>query len=154
MPSYTDSGKDVLLYRTSGNFVDKGSEVMDSSILSSRVSERLETIANKVTKYLLTTKGSDPHEPDYGSYLSSIRMASEELLPKIIVDINSFIVECEDYIKDKERYLPYDSEKLSSLRLIDVVYDRNTPDALHIYIQIVTTKNNNSILDLQTSYKG
>lgn len=59
---------DMRLYRPSGNYEDvqKVSEEMDRVVPDDPTASGMEIIAGKVVKFLLTEKGSDAFNPDYG----------------------------------------------------------------------------------------
>lgn len=77
---------------------------------------RLETITNKVVKFLLTDYGSDAFDTTYGSRWVSILQMSKSYLPKYVLTINSDIERCITYIKSGESSLPSTTEKLYTIK--------------------------------------
>lgn len=104
---------------------------------------RLETIANKVVKYILTDRGSDMVDPTYGS---SFIPTSTTDLQRITYVVANTITSCITFIKDTERSLSNTIEKLSTINLLSVeIIDR---DKLKIRISILTTFKNYALLDV------
>ena len=105
---------------------------------------RLETIANKVVKYILTDKGSDMVDPTYGSFTST---QNYNELQRITYDFSNTLSSCIEYIKRYEQQLPSTTEKLKTVNLLSIeVVDRST---LKIRISILTTFNNYALLDVK-----
>jgi hypothetical protein len=102
---------------------------------------RLETIANKVVKYMLTAKGSDLVEPDYGA---EPIYYNPSLSSRLVYDVSNVIEGCSAYIKKYELTLDNTIEKLQKLNLLSVDVDGTT---LNIHVSILTTFNNYALLD-------
>lgn len=119
-----------------------GTELNITDVKGKRTS-RLETIANKVVKYILTDRGSDLVDITYGSgalpqnYFDTARLT---------YDVSNVITSCIEFIKNTEKNLASTVEKLSTINLLSVdVINRST---LKIRISILTTFKNYALLDM------
>lgn len=132
-------------------YVDSTSELEASTGLVVRPTTRLETIGGKVAKYMLTTRGSDAFDPEYGVYYTGYTNVSSGSLSKLRINISSDTQRCETYIKTFERSLPETIEKLSSIKLLDIRVNRKEHFRLDIYLKVVTTFKNSAIVSVNPS---
>lgn len=103
---------------------------------------RLETIANKVVKYLLTDKGSDLVDPTYG--IAPLTTNYNDMM-RITYETGNVISSCIAYIKAAEQSLPNTTEKLDTVNLLSI--DVINRSILKIRISILTTFKNYALLD-------
>lgn len=143
---------DIRLFNASGQFVDKhnSSELMESSSLEKISASRLEVIGNKVVKFLMTSYGSDAFEPTYGSKAMFNSQISSQYVPILKLEFMNDLQRCAEFIKKSEN--SSNTEVLSTLSLVDLVYDPDTsPTAIHVYIKITTSENNSAVLQVKNS---
>lgn len=128
---------------------DPLTELMVSAPLESAAATRLETIAGKVVRFLLTSRGSDALEPSYGSYLPTYTQIAEASLPRMQMDLLNDLRRCQAYICAAEKTLPAGEEKLRTVSLQKLQYapggDRGRID---IFVEITTTADNSSLLSV------
>jgi hypothetical protein len=139
---------DIRIYTLTGIYEGtiKRTEYMVPTPLSDTVTNPLETICGKVVKFLLTSKGSHIMNPDYGSYLTTYTQISKAFLPRLQIELLDDIARCVSYIKQAEKSLPSDYEKLSRVTLKRLDYHEHTRDRIDIHIEVVTTKRNSALL--------
>ena len=133
---------DMRLYKPSDNFEDaqKYIEEMDRVIPDDPTARSIEVIAGKVVKYLLTEKGSDAFDFNYGGTSMHYRQIAPEFLPQFRREVAIDVENCERYIKDKEVSNGVEGERLHSIKLLKVVYEpRLTPTRVDVYLEIFTT---------------
>jgi len=140
--------RDLRLYKSTGNYIRPSSEKMkEGTLADSGAGTALEIIANKVIKYLMTVRGTDPLDKEYGTRLLTYRHMSDSYLPKVRMEVEEDIASCIAFIKAHESVSAEDS--LADIMLIDVEYDYVVdPLTLHVYIEIITTNKEYSLLDL------
>lgn len=129
---------DLRLY----NSASGTTEVFTAGINDTKAT-RLEAIAGKVVKYILTDKGSDMLNPTYGARLISTNYTN---MSKITYDINNIVQECSTFIKTSEATLPVTTEKLATLTLVSVAVEGTQ---LAIKLSIYTTIKNYALVDLK-----
>lgn len=148
--------RDIRLYTTTHIFsgTDGSSEFMRPTPLADNPTGRMETLANKVVKFMLTSRGSDALNPSYGSYLPTYTMVSSAYLPKMQLEVQEDLHRCVKYIRDTERTLPADVERLVAVEMVDFKYDQeNSRGRIDIYLRIRTSQGNNSLLTLPYDMK-
>lgn len=140
---------DVRLYNNTGTFED----VYDISELTAKAhaddknATPIEVIANKVVKFLLTSKGSDAFDSDYGGVALHYGQISESFMPRFTLEMQNDVRRCKEFIRITETALDVSREKLSNIILRDIKYNfKNTPDRVDVYIEIITNKNNTAIV--------
>ena len=143
---------DIRLYNLTNIFEDTlgTTEYMVQSPLSAEATTRIETIGNKVVKFLLTTLGSDPFNSEYGSILTTYTQIAESEIPRIHFELTEDIERCAKFIKTAERSLDVSVERLSRLRLVKLGYSRDTRNRIDFYIEIITTLGNRCLLTVPT----
>lgn len=104
---------------------------------------RLEAIAGKVVKYILTDKGSDLLNPTYGASLISTNYGN---MAKITYDVNGIVQACSTFIKLEEAKLPVTTEKLATLTLVSVAVEGTQ---LAIRLSLYTTIKNYAFVDVK-----
>lgn len=142
---------DIRIYSNTGVYHRELQEAehMVSSPLQSEGATRIETIAGKVVRFLLTSKGSDALDPSYGSYLTSYTQVSKSIIPRMHMDLVEDIAVCSRYIKEGEVGLPASEDRLASIALQSINYDPTTDrSAVHIYIRITTMAGETSLLSI------
>lgn len=139
---------DIRIYTTSGIYAGTtdSSEFMLPSPLADTVTTRLETICGKVVKFLLTGKGTDSFNPQYGSYLTTYNQISEAYLPRLHVELLEDIRRCTSFIKLAEAKETPSEENLQRIRLVNLVYNKNTRDRIDLYIEVISTHSNSALL--------
>jgi len=143
---------DILLFKHSPEIVKYSGIVAEGTnpaLLSGRVATRTETLANKVIKFLLTSLGTDPLDPEYGSYLPTYTQIDYNALARIFVEMQDDLVRCYRYVTAKEKDIDDTIEKLASLKLVDLIYaPESLEGVLIVKIQVLTTFNNDALLNL------
>lgn len=133
---------DLRMYKPSGNFEDTRSntEVMSAVNAEDSTATSIEVIAGKVVKYMLTEKGSDAFDADYGSTSMHYVQLSPDYLPQFKREVLIDVENCQRYIKEKETDYSVDGERLYTIELLDIRYEPwLTPGRVDVYIEIVTT---------------
>jgi len=126
------------------------SSLFTASSIEDIVTSGVEIIAGKVLKFLLTSKGSDPFDKEYGAYLTSFTQISESYVPRMALEVRSDIKRCQDYITREEASLPDTQEKLSHITLLKIDYNpKLIRDRVDIHIEIKTNKNNTAALRIK-----
>lgn len=149
---------DILLYNPDNSYVTYNgitAEGTKAALLSGRTANRTETIANKVVKFLLTPIGSDTLEPEYGAYLPTYTQIAESAIPRLYVELQDDLRRCAQYIIKKEKDLDDSQEKLQELNLIEVAYaPENLRGVLVVRIEVITTFNNNALVNIPVGANG
>jgi phage baseplate assembly protein W len=86
----------------------------------------IKNLVNLLKKYLLTTYGSDPSNPDYGSYFKNMIGKSYDSLREIADEIQTEVKRVEDQIKTMQTNSKFpipDEGRLKEVRLIKVFED-------------------------------
>jgi hypothetical protein len=141
---------DIRLYRRSGTYSDllnTVEEIVPSS-LSEAPTTGIEVIASRVTKFMLTTIGSDVLDPEYGSYLTSYVQISQDYLPKLRLELSEDLDRCAEYIRTVDEATEVSGDRLRSLSLRDLKYSNLLPDRLDVYLDIRTTTGGYATLEL------
>jgi hypothetical protein len=142
---------DIRLFKTTGTYEDDDSEILQSAILSDTPANDLETIANKVVKFLLTYIGTDLIEPEYGGRAFHIKQISKQYLPRFYLELQQDISRCITYIHDVEKDLDDTLEKLESINIKNIYYNSSlSPTRLDVYLEIITNFNTRTVVTLQT----
>lgn len=105
-------------------------------------------LANKVVKYLLTSKGSDTVDPDYGCRLIDFTQISKNQLSRLHMEVLDGISDCTKFIKSTEdKSLPAE-DRLKSITLTDLKYGGPlSRDSVHIYLKITTMAGTQALLE-------
>lgn len=138
-------GKIDLRYYVSMNNVtytrDEFYEKMVLSAIDSPVTSSIEILGSKVVKFLLTERGSDAFNPDYGGVSMHHVQLSEEDMPKFRLEVLDDIAKCTEYIiNTSESQLAFndtESARLASITLVDITYA--TLAQIDVYIDILST---------------
>ena len=124
-------------------------EHMDFAGLETPCATGVEILANKVVKFLLTTKGSDALDPEYGSTAFSYTQVSKDFLQRLRIEIQRDITRCFRFIKSTESSLDISSRALlGSIILRDVSLTVGKASGCTVKIEIVTTSGTTAILDI------
>ena len=140
---------DVRLYNNTGTFEDAYdiSELTSKAFADDKNATNIEVIANKVVKYLLTSKGSDALDSEYGGVALHYGQISESFMPRFTLEMQNDVRRCKEFIRRSEMSLSADMEKMSNIILRDIRYNfKTTPDRVDVYIEIITNKNNTAIV--------
>ena len=143
---------DVRLYST-GSYVDyeKTSELTKKALADDVNASGLEVLGNKVVKFLLTQKGTDAFDPEYGGVALHYGQISKAFIPRLTIEMQNDISRCREFIRRTEAGLASGVEKISNIILKDIVYDPiSLPDRVDVYIEIVTNQNNKALVALQS----
>ena len=141
---------DIKLYLNTGNYLDykRTIEHVSSAPVDGEKVPYLETLANKVVKYLLTTLGTDVMHPQYGAYTAGMMQFSNSYLPKYVFEFSSDVRRCMDYIRATETPGP-DGERLANIKVVRVDYNQdNNPAEIHRVIEIITSLGNRALLTM------
>ena len=133
---------DMRLYKPSGNYEDVNfiSEGMERVVPDDATATSIEVIAGKVVKYMLTEKGSDAFDPDYGGTSMHYQQISSAFLPQFRREVGIDVENCQKYIKETEIARNVEGERLLNINLLKVVYKpRVTPNRVDVYLEIITT---------------
>lgn len=144
---------DVRLYSSTGKYVDisSSSELTNSALADALVASGIEVLGNKVVKFLLTQKGSDALDPNYGGVALHYGQISKAFIPRLTLEMQNDILRCREYLRKAESGLSKSTEKISNIVLQDIKYDElASPDRVDVYIEIITTKNNRALVALQS----
>ena len=159
-PSKVDLKLYYNTYKYSDSFLylDRGiewevSEEMASAPVDGKVAGYLNTLANKVVKFLLTSKGSDTINSEYGGNVSSSTWIHEGYRGRYEQELSQDIQRCISFIKSTETPGP-DNERLRAVILDKLEYlPKHRPLDVHIFLRILTTKNNVALLSFNTKYQ-
>ena len=135
--------QDIRLYKPSGVYVDAHDfvEIMEDVNPDDSTAVSIEVIAGKVVKYMLTTKGSDAFNADYGSVSMHYLHMSEIFFPQFKREVYADVANCENYIKAMEQASSVTSDKLYKINVLNIVYNRKlSPDRVDVYLEILTTQ--------------
>jgi hypothetical protein len=135
--------QDIRLYKPSGIYTDKKQfiEIMYGVNPDDSTARSIEVIAGKVVKYMLTVKGSDAFDPDYGSTSMHYLHMSAMFFPQFKREVYADVENCENFIKRAEQSMGTASDKLYKINVLDIVYNiKNTPDRVDVHLEILTTQ--------------
>lgn len=146
--------RDLRIYHRTGTYdvIYTGSEEMEGGLLSEAPASEIEVLANRVVKFLLTSRGSDVFDPDYGSYLPTYTQVAQSLIPRMRLEVLEDLKRCREYIQaaDKEQDNPF---KLYSLTLKEFRYNPNTDRSrIDIFIEVVSEEGQSALLDIPFSF--
>jgi len=125
--------------------------LLEVASVSSPTTSRLETIVNKVVKFLITDYNSNAFDPTYGSKWTTYTQIRESYIPQFILLINSDISRCISYIRNSEVSLPNTIEKLSTIKFNGLEYSTPTFESttrILVNITIYTNFNNKALFTL------
>lgn len=140
---------DIRLYNRTGIYEDytNASELTSKAKSYDANATGIEVIGNKVVKYLLTYKGTDALDPDYGGVALHYGQISKAFMPRFSLEMHNDVQRCKNFIRKTQRILSDSYEKMSDIILKDIRYNPSlTPDRVDVYIEIITTKNNRAIV--------
>lgn len=142
---------DLRYYRPSENVVrtkDDFYEAMELSASDETVTSSIEILAGKVVKFLLTERGTDAFNPDYGGVALHHVQISEDYLPKLRLELLDDLARCKDYIVNtSEAQLAYNdttSDRLAILKLLDLRY--TTRSRIDAFIEIISTEGKHHVV--------
>lgn len=148
---------DIRLFNKTGNYEgviigEPEAEKMSSSMLSQSAATGLEVLANKVTKYMLTAKGTFSLFPEYGSRLTMYGQIRRQAIPRIHLELTEDVRACARYIQDHEdEGMPTTAKKLAYLKLERLHYDPVlTPFRLDVFIRVTSADGESALLDIRS----
>lgn len=143
---------DVRLYNGSGNTTvreSSTSEHMTRSIAGDPVAYGLEVLGNKVVKFLLTYKGTDAFNPEYGGVALHYGQISESFIPRLTLEMQNDLSRCKEFIQRTELSMANTEERLSNIVLKEIRYAPAVdPGRVDVSIEIVTNKKNRAVVSL------
>ena len=122
------------------------SELMDESPLLSSPATRVETLAGKIVKFILTAYGSDAFDPEYGSYLTMYTLISPLIAIRMRLDIKNDLLRCMRMIRQSEKELPPNTDRIATTALLELKYNPAIADRVDVYIRISTIQKQVAIL--------
>ena len=148
---------DMRLYKPSGEFTDirRDSENMSRVLPDDPSASDIEVIAGKVVKFLLTEKGSDAFNPDYGGTSLHYLQISPAFLPQLRREVFADVDACLRFIQKAELAGEVSGERLERINIIKVHYDpKLSPNRLDVYLEIFTTRGNRAVVALKGGSGG
>lgn len=133
---------DMRLYSPSGIYVDSQlvSEEMDRVVPDDPTATGMEVIAGKVVKFMLTEKGSDAFNQDYGGTSMHWLQIAPQSLPQFKREVFQDVQNCIKFLKNAELDNEVTGERLYTINLLRVAYDpRLSPNRVDVYLEIITT---------------
>ena len=122
-------------------------ERMDASLADTPSATGLEVLANKVVKFLLTTKGTDGFDPEYGGVAFSGSQMSKDYLPKFRVEVQRDISRCFTFIKLSEDTSDTSTcARLGSIILRGISFSTTEPGKIIVRIEIVSSDGQSALL--------
>lgn len=145
---------DLRLYNPTGEVEpDSFSEYTTQARVDDTIAKGIEVIGGKVVKYLLTGKGSDAFNPEYGGTALHHQQISRQHIPKLRLELLNDLRNCRKFIQDTEKDVH--GERLSLLNLLNVRYREDlTPTRVDVHIEVITNRNNRAVVALGGWYRG
>mgnify|MGYP006873166750 CR=1 FL=1 len=140
---------DIRLYKSTADYdvVDLISEEMTRAYPDDPTARSIEVIGGKVVKFLLTRKGTDAFNPDYGGTALHNNQISESYLPQIALELNIDVENCYNFIKATELSADVVGEKLLRIDIDDIAYDPDVdPTRIDVYLTIYTTYGKHAVV--------
>ena len=138
------------LYREEEYINHDLSEEMGSAPLDAPVVGYLNTLANKVVKFMLTSRGSDAFNPNYGAYAISQTNIHQGHRARFMYDISNDVASCAAYIKATETPGP-NGDRLDYIKLVEVKYlPIEKPFNIHVYLEIITMNGNRALVSFES----
>ena len=117
----------------------------EASAMAEPAADGLEVLANKVVKYMLTGKGSDAFNPDYGSTSMHHRQIERSYIPMLRLEIMEDLRRCLAFIKATE---DNDSAvRIGDIQLLSVELDQES-GLTRVRISVTDTNGSYALLDL------
>jgi len=141
----TTSDLDLKLYTYDSNvkYNQIDTALLSEGYVTQSAVSGLEKIVGKVVKFLLTEKGSDLFDLDYGSVWIGSTQVADSQLSRLRVTIDSDIRSCIAYLVAQEKDLPTTQEKLRSVEFLGFWKDASTGvEQVLMNIRVRTTLNN------------
>lgn len=138
--------EDIKLFAYNKPFVANSNETFleySSNAITMPSAKDDEVIINKVLKFLLTEKGTDLFDPEYGSnWVILSRSISIDNLDRLSIEVTNDIERCKSYLKDSSDQ--FDTILFNGFRKVSVT-DINQ---ILVLISIKIIKPDNSIIHL------
>ena len=142
--------QDLRLYNPTGIYAAReygGSEQMKLVNPEDPTAVSIEVIAGKVVKFLLTARGSDAFNPEYGGVSMHHEQISQAYIPQLTFEIHNDVEACTRFIKNAEKNYSVGGERLSHIVVRDVRYDaRLTPYRVDVYLEVFTTYGKSAVV--------
>lgn len=144
---------DTRLYTSVGSVTRSPTEhyeLMEEARAVAEPANGIEILGGKVVKFLLTEKGSDAFEPEYGGTALHHTQISQSFIPKLRLELLEDLDRCAQFIKRSDLNIPLysDAERLYALNLKDVQYNRQTPNRLDVYLEIISTTGKREVVTI------
>lgn len=143
--------EDMRLYEPSNQYEDiyQVTENMNRVLPDDPTATSIEVIAGKVVKFMLTEKGSDAFEPEYGSISMHYQQMSPSFLPQFKREVAMDVENCYRFIKKAEAANNVEGELLAKINVLKIVYDAlRTPWRVDVYIEIITTYGKHAVVSI------
>ncbi|MCB5270532.1 MAG: hypothetical protein LHW56_01655 [Candidatus Cloacimonetes bacterium] len=147
--------QDLRIYRRTGNFdvIYQGAEEMEGSLLSEAPAAAIEVLANRVVKFMLTSRGTDVFDSDYGSYLPTYTQVAQSLVPRMRLEVMDDLKRCQAYLQQADQEQD-NSYKLFSLTLREFRYDPTKDRGrIDVVIEVLSVEGEKALLDLPYTFK-
>lgn len=141
---------DLRLYTRSGIYKSpvRDVEKMITSTLDEKTATYLETLSNKVVKFLLTSYGTDPINPKYGARTMNAIVSTTQV-QWFSLNFQQDLQACFKFIKASETPGP-NGELLAAINLIKITIDnKDYPSGFIVRIEIKTTDKQSALLHLK-----
>ncbi len=148
---------DMRLYKPSGEFVDSraDSESMNRVLPEDPSAKSIEVIAGKVVKFMLTEKGSDAFNPEYGGTSMHYLQISPQFLPQLRREVFADVEACTRFVKKAEVSGGVSGERLEKISVLKVQYEpRLTPNRFDVFLEVFTTAGNRAVVALKGKNGG
>lgn len=148
---------DLRLYKPSGIFEDtaKVSEEMERVHPEDPSARSIEVIAGKVVKFMLTERGSDAFNAEYGGTSMHYLQMSPTFLPQYKREVFQDVENCIRFIKETEANQGVTGERLETIKVIRIAYNpRITPWRVDVYLEVITTKGKRAVVALNPRTGG
>jgi len=141
---------DLPLYEINSVALRVGSEdKLRQSLLSSTPTAGISVLAGKVTKYLMTRRGSDLMNPQYGCHLLTYTQVPQAELPRFQLELISSLGDCAAYIKGTETGITDNTKRLKSIELINLTYNiGDIKDQVDIHLKITDLSGGTTVLNV------
>lgn len=143
------STTDMRLYTATDIYEDAAltSEWMNRVHADDKITSGMEVIAGKVVKFMLTEKGSDAFNPEYGGTSMHYLQISSDYLPRYQMEVMQDLENCLKFISESEIAASVTEDRIASIKLLDVSYDQyNTPTRVDVYIEIITMQGKRAVV--------
>ena len=122
---------------------------MDRVLPDDPSAKSIEVIAGKVVKFMLTEKGSDAFNPDYGGTSMHYLQMSPAFMPQFRSEVYADVAACEAFIKNAELDSELEGEMLDHINVVQILYDPVvSPDRVDVYLEVFTTYGKRAVVSI------